>query len=288
MTFSSSVREEISHSSEKLKLCCSFAFLYGAFCFSFLEKEDRITISTNAENIEIIENTCKFIASKKKFSFSINANKITINKGFLRYFTIAEIENTLLKCSNCKAMFLRGLYLSHGTINDPYKSYRVELVFKEESHANQVMDFLETFGFTFKITRRKDRYVLYSKSSEVIGDLLATIGATSCAFEVMNSKIVKDLRNSANRVRNCDSGNINKTVSASKKYCEAINELIRLDLFDELPDSLKEMALKRIEFDNLGFSELGKRFNPPISKSAVYHKLEKILEFYEKNKDKEK
>ncbi len=286
MTFSSSVREEISQSNEKLKLCCSFAFLYGVFCFSYVEKGDEEIISTNAENVDLIENILKNISSKKKINFNINGNKISIYKGFLRYFTIAEIERNILKCANCRCMFLRGLYLSHGTINDPYKSYRIEFVFKDEAYAEQALDFLNTFNFSFNFTKRKNRYVLYAKNSELIGDLLATIGATNCAFEVMNSKIVKDLRNSANRARNCDSGNINKTVNASKKYCEAIKELIRLNMFDELPEGLKEMALKRIEFDNLGFAELGKRFNPPMSKSAVYHKLEKILDFYEKNKDK--
>lgn len=286
MTFSSSVREEISQSNEKQKLCCSFAFLYGVFCFSYIEKDDKLVISANAENVNIIEKACNYLASKKKFDFSISGRKISIDKGFLRCFTIAEIENNILKCNNCRANFLRGLYLSHGTVNDPYKSYRMELVFKDESHAKQVLDFLKGFDFSFNYAIRKDRYVLYTKNSELIGDLLATIGATNCAFEVMNSKIVKDLRNSANRARNCDSGNINKTVNASKKYCEAIKDLIRLDMFDELPEGLKEMALKRIEFDNLGFAELGKRFNPPMSKSAVYHKLEKILEFYEKNKDR--
>ena len=286
MTFSSSVRNEIAQANERQRLCCSFAFLYGLFCFSYVEKNNKLTISTNAENINQIENTLKFVGSKKKIEYTVEKRKVSVPQGFLRYFTIVEIEDKIFKCDSCRSMFLRGLFLNHGTINDPYNSYRIEFSFNEKDHADQVCSFLQGFGFAFKTTKRKDKFVLYSKNSEVIGDLLATIGATSCAFEVMNSKIVKDLRNSANRARNCDSGNINKTVNAAKKYCIAISELIKLDLFDELPESLKEMALKRIEFDNLGFAELGKKFNPPISKSGVYHKLEKILEFYEKNKDK--
>ena len=127
---------------------------------------------------------------------------------------------------------------------------------------------------------RNKKHILYLKRSEAIEDFFANIGATSIAFDIMNSKINKELINNANRVTNCDSANINKAINASNKYNTVILELIESENINLLPEHLKEMALKRIEHRELSFSELGKLFNPAISKSGVYHRLEKILEFY--------
>ena len=102
----------------------------------------------------------------------------------------------------------------------------------------------------------------------------------------MNSKINKELINNANRVTNCDAANINKALKASDKYISIINLLIETEIITRLPVHLQEMAIKRLEFKELSFQELGKQFSPSISKSGVYHRLEKILEFYNELKSK--
>ena len=106
------------------------------------------------------------------------------------------------------------------------------------------------------------------------------MGANNSAFVVMNSKINKELRNIANRVANCDNANINKTLLATEKYINAILQLKELGKIEQLSEPLREMAKMRLEYKELNFVQLGKMFNPPISKSGVYHRLEKILEFY--------
>ena len=127
---------------------------------------------------------------------------------------------------------------------------------------------------------------MYTKDNEAIADFLGLIGANNFAYDVINSKIEKEIRNEANRVTNCDSANINKSISASQKYCDTITKLNEEGYFDDLPDLLKEMAQKRMDMPSLNLAELGRQFNPPLSKSCVHHRLEKIIQFYDRVKNK--
>lgn len=279
-SFSKTVKEELSSTEIRNKLCCKFSFIYGAIAFLQNAEADKITFSTNAENALLIKTTLEQIKLKKDISFVAEKSKISIESDIVRYFTIAEIVENVFKCQHCRENFLKGVFLSLGSVSDPEKSYRLDLVFNHEIHAKQILELLSEIGCSMKISIRSNKFVLYTKDNNCIEDFLAYIGAKNSAFSVMNSKIVKELRNTANRVTNCDQANINKTVEAAKKYCVAIEGLISMGMLDELPNNLQEMANKRLEYDSLNFNELGKKFNPPISKSGVYHRLEKILEFY--------
>lgn len=284
-SFSSIVKEEISQFNNKQKLCCSFSLLYGMMCFSNSVNSDYITISTNAENQKVFQEVCKNICTKKRIEYSVNGRKMSVTADVIKCFTIAEIEKSVFKCQHCRENFLKGIFLMYGTVTDPQRMYRLDLCFNENEHATQVFDMLSSLGLGFKKTIRKNKHVLYTKDSDCISDLLALVGANNSVYEVINSKIEKELRNEVNRVTNCDAANINKTIQAAQKYCVIIKKIIDEGLFDELPDNLKEMAKKRIEFENINFTDLGKKFNPTISKSGVYHRLEKILSFYENAKN---
>lgn len=281
-SFSSLVKEEISTQNEKQKLCCAFSLLYGIMCFSNEINNDRIVISTNAENQRLFSETCDFINTKKKINYSVNFRKISVTSDVIKFSTIAEIERNVFKCQHCKENFFKGIFLMHGLVSDPQKMYRLDLSFNSEIYANEINDLLCSYGLCFKKTVRNSKHILYTKDSDTICDFLALIGANNSVYEIINSKIKKELRNEANRVTNCDSANINKIVNASQKYCLIIEKIIDENLFDELPENLKQMAKMRLEFKNLNFSDLGKKFNPPISKSGVYHRLEKIIDFYNK------
>ena len=137
----------------------------------------------------------------------------------------------------------------------------------------------------FKLTIRNKKFVLYTKNNETISDFLGLIGANSFAYDVINSKIAKELRNDVNRATNCDSANINKSINASQRYCDTISKLLEEGYFDDLPETLREVAEKRIAFPSLNLSELGRQFNPSLSKSCVHHRLEKIVQFYCKIKN---
>ena len=284
-SFSSLVKEEISKNSEKQKLCCAFALLYGLMINSKKKEESELAFSTNAENANSFKNVCEYISNKKKIHFQVKNRECTVDIGVIKHFTFAEIKR-MFKCKNCLSSFLRGVFIFNGTVTDPSKMYRLDLTFNDEIIANELKDLLNNeLGLNFKITIRNFKFILYTKDYETIASFLGLIGASTYAYVVINSKIEKEIRNEANRMTNCDSANINKSINASQRYCDAIDFIIKEGYFDELPDVLKGVAKKRVEMPSLNLAELGRQFNPSLSKSCVHHRLERIIQFYERIKE---
>jgi DNA-binding protein WhiA len=250
------------------------------FC-SQSENNSSYIKTSNAENGNLVLKLCDFLF-KKKHIFYYKDGKISIDTRVLRYFTIAEYKDNVFKCSSCEGCFLRAVFLMCGSVNDPEKSYRLELVFDEKSKGDEITELLCELGFIPKTSIRNGKYIIYFRDSEQIENFLTLIGAVNATFAVMNSKIYKEFVNNANRAANCDTANINKSLKANEKYISAIQWLIDTGSFDALSEQLKETANKRLEFKELNFEQLGKRFEPPISKSGMYHRLEKILEIYNK------
>lgn len=131
-----------------------------------------------------------------------------------------------------------------------------------------------------KAGRRGERYLLYLKSSGEIEDFLALTGATRAAFDLMNAKIVREVRGNANRQMNCDMANISKSLAAAQQYTDAILEIFHRGYEIRLPEELRETARLRLENPQASMAELGHLHSPPISKSGVKHRLDKILQFY--------
>ena len=271
--------------SEKLKRCCAFSFVYGFFFISEEENGELIVKKTIAENAKAFIEVASAPLKLNGFSYDEKKKEIRLNKGIARFSTIAEYKDNIFKCDNCIGYFLRALFLLCGTVNDPEKSYRLELIFNNENKRNSIFELLEELGFSPKSALRSGKYIIYLRDSESIENFLALIGAVNATFAVMNSKIYKEFINNANRVANCDNANINKSLKANEKYIEAIFYLIDNDKIDILPESLRETAFKRIEFRELNFEQLGQKFDPPISKSGIYNRLEKILEIYKNLKE---
>ena len=285
-SFTNAVKEEILQLEYKNKKCCMFSILYG-FLFCAEKENDRYYIKTT--NVEIANYFLKLcdILFKKKHLCYFNNGEISIESSLFRYFTIVEYKSNIFKCPDCEYHFLRSLFLVRGMVTDPNKSYLLELSFSSENKANELFSILSDLSFKFKIRERQGKYVIYTKDSETVEDYLAVIGANNATFTVMNSKIIKDVRNRANRISNCDDANINKSLDASKKYINAINYLIKSNKISKLNEQLTETAYKRLEFPELNYTELGKKFNPVISKSGIFHRLEKIVEIYEEIKKEE-
>ena len=286
ISFAKTVKKELATVGTKLKNCCIYSFIYGIL-FCAKKQGDFYKIKCLNKDVgALFQYLCEELSLSKRFFCAYEKNSIVIADGFLRANSYADIKNTIFKCGRCKEYFFRGLFLSIGAINDPEKSYRLELIFDGIEQANDISLALSELGIYPLIAARNAKTVLYLRRSEAIEDFFANIGATSLAFDIMNSKINKELINNANRVTNCDSANINKAIKASNKYNSVILELIEKDKVNLLAEPLKEMALKRIEYKELSFLELGKQFSPPISKSGVHHRLEKILDFYNELKEK--
>lgn len=192
------------------------------------------------------------------------------------------IEN--FKCENCTKEFLRGLFISYGSVTDPQKRYHLDFSFEQEDDSVIVSGILSNAGFYHGQTQRKGNHVLYIKDNDTISDFLAYIGAVKSAFDVMNTKIVKEVRNNANRLVNCDTANIEKAISASQKYIEAVEYIKSKGAFTALPGELREAAELRVTYIQASLNELAQKSQPPITKSGMKHRLEKLLSYSEELK----
>lgn len=193
------------------------------------------------------------------------------------------VKNVTFKCPQCAPHFMRGLFISFGNVTSPEKEYHLEFSLETAELLGEILSLLQSNGMNFRGSVRKGKYIAYLKGSEEIEDFLCVIGANSAAFEYMNSKIVRELRNNTNRQVNCDSANIEKSLSASKKYTSVIEMLREAEIFNEMPDILREASRLRVEFPEDSLARLGTRFTPPISKSGVKHRLDSVLEFAAKH-----
>ncbi|MBE6616595.1 MAG: DNA-binding protein WhiA [Ruminococcaceae bacterium] len=233
-------------------------------------------VKNQLEALEIKKKCCKFTSAALA---DLNNKENSAEK----------IRSTYEKCrcDVCGEVFWRKLFTVYGSITDPLKSYHMEFSFYFEDERDTVMELISDSGFDFRPSVRKNKFILYVKDSAVIEDFLVYTGASAAAFDVMNSKIVHEFRNSVNRQVNCDTANIEKQLQAVKKYTEAIQWLVDTEKIDSLPADLKETALLRIENDQLSLADLGKLMNPPVSKSGIRHRLERILELAERAKNQQ-
>lgn len=187
-------------------------------------------------------------------------------------------------CDGCRAVFVREMFVKYGSITDPAKQYHLDFSFKTEEERDAAYEILSSVGFDFRKTVRRERFVMYIKESSVIEDFLVYMGAQNAAFDVMNSKIVHEFRNSVNRQVNCDTANIEKQLASVKKYTDAIKLLEENGKLDTLPDELKETARVRMENEQLSLADLGALLTPPVTKSGVRHRLDKILYYAQSEK----
>lgn len=196
---------------------------------------------------------------------------------------LAEAYSKCL-CDGCRAVFVREMFVKYGSITDPAKQYHLDFSFKTEEERDAAYEILSSVGFDFRKTVRRERFVMYIKESSVIEDFLVYMGAQNAAFDVMNSKIVNEFRNSVNRQVNCDTANIEKQLASVKKYTDAIKLLEENGKLDTLPDELKETARVRMENEQLSLADLGALLTPPVTKSGVRHRLDKILYYAQSEK----
>lgn len=177
--------------------------------------------------------------------------------------------------------FLRGVFVTCGSVTDPNKEYHLELVLPENERSGALLDFITEHGMAVKSTRRAKRTVIYAKESELIEDFLTYIGAANHSLEIMQVKIVKDFRNRVNRSVNCESANLDKTVAASNKSVEDIGYIFRTIGADRLSPELRETAQLRVENPEMSLSELCGLFSEPISRSGLNHRLKKLSKLAE-------
>ena len=189
------------------------------------------------------------------------------------------------KCNSCKTKAVSMLFIIYGNITDPDKQYHLEFSFKSEEERDAASILLSLSDFEMKPSKRKNRFLLYTKSSAKIEDFLAIIGANRSAFDLMNAKIVREVRGDANRQMNCDMANINKSIAAAEHIIDIIAWMHDTGTILRLPAELRETAILRFENTQASMAELGALHDPSISKSGVKHRLDKIESAYHKFKE---
>lgn len=316
MSFSSTVKNELCR-HENAEKCCQLSELAAALCFSGMasmtangEPVIRITTENAAFARKIysgIKKLCDVLPEvtirksrklKKHVSYMIFVTPSLGSADLLRQTGVKTVEageeqpleltladSGALKRQCCRKAFLRGAFLAGGSISDPEKTYHLELTSRTLLQAQDLSRILGTFHLKARIIRRKGSYVTYLKEGENIVDFLNIVGAHSALMELENVRILKGMRNNVNRIVNCETANLEKTVNASLRQVENIRYIAENIGFDKLPDNLRNIAELRLEYSDSNLVELGQLLSPPLGKSGVNHRLRKLDEIAEKHRE---
>lgn len=198
-------------------------------------------------------------------------------------FIQSEVSDEILYNEQKKRSYLRGAFMAAGSVNNPEaNSYHLEIYSNYETHNENVCQMMNDFGLHAKTITRRNGFITYIKEAEKIADFLAVIGANRAMLKFEDIRIVRDMRNSVNRLVNCENANLNKVVEAANRQKEAIELIIEKQGLESLPEKLRVMAQFRLDNLDMGLKELGEQIpGGPISKSGVNHRLRKIVQIAE-------
>lgn len=293
MSFCSNVKAELCRLPVHKK-CCAVAEAYGVLLFCNTCSPTGIRIVT--ESRDFAARLPKLF--RKAFGLGFDqvpegeAGKLAfvledrekLRRIFAAFGLEADTTVTLhvnlgvLEEECCRVSFLRGAFLAGGSVTDPEKRYHLELATSHLKVSREVYSLLLEMEFSAKDTTRAGNYILYFKQSDYIEDFLTTLGAPVCAMHIMEAKVEKDLRNGVNRRVNCETANLTKVVDAAQEQLAAIRKLEARGLFQELPEKLQRTARLRKENPEATLSELAQMEDPPLTKSAINHRMRKLLE----------
>lgn len=305
MSFSSQVKEELSRQIGSARHCqiAEIAAILSLCGRIHIDEEDHFSIRIHTENVAVAR---KYFTLLKK-AFNIRTDISIRRNAFLKknrnysvmvrehedavrvleaaklvdeYGEVGEnlsvVRNLVIQNDCCRRAFIRGAFLAAGSISDPEKFYHFEIACTSMEKAVQLQEVISTFSIDAKIVVRKKYYVVYIKEGSQIVELLGLMEAHVALMELENIRILKEMRNSVNRQVNCETANINKTVSAAVKQLGDITYIRDTVGLDYLPEALAEIAQIRLDKPDATLKELGESLNPPVGKSGVNHRLRKI------------
>ena len=280
MSFSWEVKTEIC--KVKPTDCCVYAELYGILLFSRSFSNADIFYSSDRQDIadrcaSLISSVYKFkpTHTQDKGNHSLKADIINVGKLYADFITVEYITD-VFGCETCFSSFLRGAFLSSGTVTDPNKDFHLELKTLNEAVALSTHALLVTQGFNAHISNRGKYHIVYFKGNENVSDFLALIGASKKALEVIDAGMIKEMRNRVNRAKNCETANIGKTVNAMIKQVKAINILNSNGRLNNLSEELQYAAKLRLDNPDMSLSDLSKLCG--ISRSGLNHRLNRLIE----------
>ena len=296
MTFSAKVKNELCRVSENSTSTLS-QLLYGVLLFSRSFRAENISFYTEnrticnlvsdllLRNFGCIVDVVSSHKNKQNLLLRIpvesDREKILSKFGHGKDNISIKINHDFIKTDTDKKQFLRGVFLSCGTITDPQNGYHLEFSVPFMNLANSLLSLLNSLAvleIKVKMTERKGIFVVYIKDSADITDFLTYIGASSSAMDMMQVKMVKEVRNYVNRTTNFEAANLSKTASAAALQIEAIHALKKTGEFSYLAEDVQELANLRLKNPEMSLRELGENLSIPLTKSGVNHKMKKILD----------
>ena len=266
-SFSKKVKEELS----KLNNLSNKDLVKYELQGYLLTTNSNKFITENAYNINRFS---KLLSNNglENFKIEMQGNKFCITTK-----SKIEIKQDISDVEEAKAI-VRGSFMGAGSITNPKSKYHLEVVFQSEENAIKINQILNNFEINSKILKRAKNYIVYIKDGEEISKFLAFIGANNSVLKFEENRVIRDVRNNVNRIVNCETANLNKTIDAAVKQIEDIKLIKARNEFIKLPDGLKELANLRIENPDVSITELGKMLSKPLSKSGVNHRLLKLKE----------
>lgn len=275
MSFTQSVKKEIlsqkiQRKDEALAILLGYSYTKGTVL------PHEITLSVD----DTIKNYFLKYHLPDEYEVSISKNTIIIQSPY-NYFNFLDNSDLLEK----KA-FLRGNFLGTGSVNDPFSKYHLEITYKDEYSLNLALATFNELNIDASVYL-KDIYKIYLKDSHSISDALVIFGAKNMTLKFENAYIVKSKRNDTNRIVNCETANLERTISAAVKQVEAIEELKKRNKLELLPETLYNTAILRLINPHLTLNELVKLSGENITKSGLNHRLNKIVNIYKDLKSKE-
>lgn len=193
----------------------------------------------------------------------------------------SEIPVELIDSDSLRRAYLRGVFLGGGSMTDPKRSYHLEIVTQSEEYAGHLIRLIENYNIYPRMSYRKESIVVYLKESEQISDFLALIGAYEAVMALENTRIQKNVRNQVNRLVNCETANLNKSINAAQRQIQHINLIASRMGLDRLPDSLRQAAEARLNHPEESLKDLGQLLDPPVGKSGMNHRMRRLEELAE-------
>lgn len=306
MSFASETKKELTNL--EVKDCCGKAELSalirmnGALSFS----NKKLIVDVQTENAAIARRI--YILIKRNYPIQVELlvrKKMRLKKNNVyivrlkesarniledlkilgtEFTIIHQISEELVKKKCCKRSYLRGAFLAGGSVNNPEtSSYHLEIFSLYQEHNDSLCELMNMFGLNSKALERKKGFITYLKEAEKITEYLNIIGAHNALLRFEDIRIVRDMRNSVNRLVNCETANLNKTIGAALRQVENIRYIQETIGLQILPDRLREIAELRVEYQDVTLKELGEMVSgSTISKSGINHRLRKIDEIADK------
>lgn len=298
MSFSSDVKTELCEI--RLPECSKMPICYGFLLFSRSFSVEGIKMQTETEAVanlfkrlisEVYSASCVIKnGTGKKTVYCLNvANeaerlKLLASVDFGIYE--GKINREILSRDCCKAAFIRGAFLACGQISSPEKGCRVDFLIRDKGKAEEFKEFLGENYIESNLTKRQNGYVVYIKQNEMITNLLTLMGASFRSLELIESSILKSVKNNINRARNCDNANLDRMVEASLKQRIAIEYLKEKGVLETLPDELIKTAKLRQDNPEASIKELCEIAGGDISASGLNHRLKRLVDIYKEKSGK--